>query len=366
MYQMGCALTRMGHEAVTVTSRSAGLPETEQAECGRVYRIYDRAAIRSDQVAGEVLDIARRHGVDLIEGADHHGELAPIIRRKDRPLVLIKIHGSNPIRVLQESHVLHGWQRVMVRLAHLRNWQQTRAERFSIENADLAIMPSARIGRELQRQGLRLPARSAVIPNPIVPYPGFVSAAAPTPTLLMVGRLDIGKGIQYLPALVARLTSEMPDLVLEIAGEDSYARGLGSLRNWLSAQLGPHASRVRFLGRLGPQDLDRAYARCWALILPSRWDNFPTVLLEAMVRGKPVVASPHGGMPEILEGTEGVIALPESEDFAAAVLGFLRDSGKRQRAGATLRRRAESVYSPESVVRRYIEFVSQEIKGEKA
>jgi glycosyltransferase involved in cell wall biosynthesis len=71
-------------------------------------------------------------------------------------------------------------------------------------------------------------------------------------------------------------------------------------------------------------------------------------------------------MPEILEGTEGVIALPESEDFAAAVLGFLRDSGKRQRAGATLRRRAESVYSPESVVRRYIEFVSQEIKGEKA
>ena len=55
------------------------------------------------------------------------------------------------------------------------------------------------------------------------------------------------------------------------------------------------------------------------MILPSRWDNFPTVLLEAMARSRPVVSSPNGGMPEMLEGTLCQAVDPSTPAFADEV-----------------------------------------------
>jgi glycosyltransferase involved in cell wall biosynthesis len=59
---------------------------------------------------------------------------------------------------------------------------------------------------------------------------------------------------------------------------------------------------VRYLGELGPTDLDRVYRGAACLLNPVRWEEpFGLVAVEAMARGVPVIATRRGAMPEIVE-----------------------------------------------------------------
>ncbi len=361
MSHMARALRANGHAAAVVTGRVQGLPETEETEAGTVYRAYDRAEIGSARVRDLVLDIARAEKADVIEGADHLGECATLLPAKDRPPVLTKLHACQVLNVLRDSHVFHPWQHLTIRAALWRAREQLRRERACIEQADLTLVSSNRLLREIRQQGLNLPKRWGVLPNPITPVSGFASAEAPNPTVLFVGRAEIGKGIEYLRGMLADIIRVFPDAMLEMIGADTYARGIGSLREWLVRRMGPLMKRVRLLGKVDGAGLNAAYARAWVVVLPSRWDNFPVVVQEAMIRGKAVVASPHGGMPEMLEGTECRIADPAGGGFSESVIAVLKDPSLRARAGESARRRALTEYSPERVVSQYITFLEKNL-----
>lgn len=360
--QMSRALTSTGHACVIVTGRAEGLPEREDTECGTVYRVYDRSELRSEAVVERVLNIAGEHRVDLIEGADHLGECASIMRRPHRPRVMIKLHSSNAVDVLTRSQIFYPWQHLTVRLALWRCAAQIAAERQSILGADFACVPSRRLREELVRQGIPRAESFEVIPNPVTAVAESGAAESAGPTLLFVGRIDIGKGIEYLPTIMEAVWRRVPDCVLEIAGHDGYARGLGSMKAWLSPRFFGGLKQVRFLGPLGPRELDVAYRRAWAVVVPSRWDNFPGAVLEAMIRGRPVVASPHGGMPEMLEGTRCPVADPARPAFAEAVVRLLTDPQERKAAGEAARQKARTAYSPDVIVKQYVEFVSTRVR----
>jgi glycosyltransferase involved in cell wall biosynthesis len=104
-----------------------------------------------------------------------------------------------------------------------------------------------------------------------------------------------------------------------------------------------------------------AYRRAWIVIIPSRWDTFPTVMLEAMSLGKPVVASPHGGMPEMLENTLCRALLPESKAFTQQIELLLSDARRRHEAGESLRRKALAAYAPDRIVSRYLAFIESSL-----
>lgn len=357
VHQMAAALTAAGHHACVVTGRVAGVPERESGESGTLYRIYDRPDIGTAALADRILEICREERIDWIEGADHWGECATLIRRRNRPGVLIKAHSSNALRRLRECQVLFAWQRPLIALALLRARVRTRDEAYCTSHADALAAPSRRILEELRAQGTRLPARSVVIPNPIAIPASWQNREAADPTLLLVGRIDIGKGIQFIPSIIAGLRQEFPRLRVELAGPDTFARGLGSLQAWLRRQCAGFEEHLSFLGRLGREDLDEAYRRAWAVIVPSRWDNFPGALLEAMARQKAVVASPHGGMPEMLAGTTGSIADPQSGQFADKVRELLADGSHRRAVGESVYAKALSHYAPAVVVDAYLRFL---------
>lgn len=358
--QMTRALEGEGHRCVIVTGRADGYPEDVRNEHGRVLRLYDRSDLGAPWVARRVLETARAEGVDWIEGADHLGECAPLLRAPCRPPVVVRVHNSNPIRVVRSAEALYGWQRATLAIALWRNRRRYRAEKAMLERADAGCVPCRRLRDELVRQGCRRAEAFTVVPYAVAPVPAR-SAEGPVPTILFAGRIAIGKGIHLLPGVLRAALSRRPDAVLEIAGGDSYARGLGSLQDWLRRRFGDLSGRVRFLGRLGPGDMDAAYRRAWVLVTPSLWDNFPNVMLEAMVRGVPVVASCRGGMPEMLEGTGCPAVEPHSPALAEAVVRFLADEGLRRRAGAAARCRALSAYSPAGIARQYIEAVASSL-----
>ena len=110
------------------------------------------------------------------------------------------------------------------------------------------------------------------------------------PWLLGVGNLVAGKRFD----LLVRAVSLLPDVRLLIVGQGPTRTDLRSLAEAIAP------GRVVFREEMAQEDLRFAYAACDVLGLPSLREGWPNVILEAMACGTPVIASPVGGIPEIL------------------------------------------------------------------
>lgn len=362
MQSIAAGLRALGHYTVIVTSRAEGLPEAEDLGNGKLLRIYDRSDIGKKWLTSKVLEISEAERIDLIEAAEHFGEAGLLLRQKKRPPVMINCRYNDVLRQARYSQAHYSWQKVMIQLARLRQWKLHVRERYSIEQADLLAAPSRIMMDGLKKQGVKIPPKTEVLPKPLIPLDGWENREAERPTVLMLGRIDIGKGAGFLPAMIRRVKEMCPDVLFEIAGGGSYARILGDCRDWLERQLAQEKESVVFTGQLDRERVDEAYRRAWVVIVPSKWDTSPTTVLEAMQRRKPVVASPFGGMPEYLEGTFNRIEDPHTPAFADAVVSFLRDKEKRTRAGKSGEEKSRKYFLPEVCAEKYIAFIEQVLK----
>jgi glycosyltransferase involved in cell wall biosynthesis len=113
--------------------------------------------------------------------------------------------------------------------------------------------------------------------------------------------------------------------------------------------------RILIIEGASHADAMQALARCLFAVVPSIVpDALPTVALEAMSRGKAVVASSIGGLPDVvLSGMTGLLAPPgDAEDLATKMAELLDDPGLSQRLGEAGRRRLREEFSADIVVPR--------------
>jgi glycosyltransferase involved in cell wall biosynthesis len=162
------------------------------------------------------------------------------------------------------------------------------------------------------------------------------------PRLLAVGRLIPIKGLDTLLRAVAAARTEVPGLTLELAGAGSEEADLRRL----AAELGLDEP-VRFLGPVTP--IGPAYERALAVVVPSRGEGFGMVALEAMERGRAVVASRVGGLPElVVPGETGLLVPPDDlEALRAALVMVASDPAHAAEMGAAGRRRALEAFPEE-------------------
>ena len=155
------------------------------------------------------------------------------------------------------------------------------------------------------------------------------------PRLVCVGRLVPIKGHDTLLRSFAAATESVPGLTLEIAGDGPLRGELEAL----AAQLGVTGA-VTFAGRVGRTE--PVYERAAVVVVPSRGEGFGMVALEAAERGRAVIASAVGGLPEIVEdGTTGLLVPPDDvERLAGALAGLAADGDRAARLGAAGRKRA--------------------------
>lgn len=112
--------------------------------------------------------------------------------------------------------------------------------------------------------------------------------------LLFFGRLSQEKGVLTLLQAVKNLGAEIP---LYIAGDGPQKEDVESFisKNGLDNQ-------VKILGYQNRENMERIVEKCKCVILPSEWyENGPYSIMEAMAKGKPVIGSRIGGIPELIE-----------------------------------------------------------------
>jgi glycosyltransferase involved in cell wall biosynthesis len=170
-----------------------------------------------------------------------------------------------------------------------------------------------------------LSAEAALEPSPPIESLGG-------PVVLTVGRLAPQKGHRYLLRAMGDVVHEFPNARLLLAGE-------GHLHEELRALGDPLGEHVTFLGLRS--DVPALLRRSDVFVFPSLWEGVGTALREAMLLGRPVVASDIPAHREFVRhGVDGLLVPPaDAEALATAILRLLRDPGEAASIG---RRAAES------------------------
>ncbi len=301
----------------------------------------------------------------------HLEDLAPNLAAVDairnwKPDVLLTHNvtgcGWGTARILKESglrwlHVLHDVQ--MFEPSGLRYygesnfccmrkwrkfWSARRKRAFGLPDA--VISPTRWLLEQHRANGLFRDATCEVVPNPM-PTNEVRSTECGVRDLrddvIYIGRLAEDKGADLLLAAWNKLETKPGRLVL--VGDGPLRDGCGSLD--------PHS--VECVGQLGHADAMERLACAKLLVMPSRvMENQPTVLLEAVALGKPVVAADVGGVRETLDGYGTLFKPNDAEDLARA----LRDK-KTYDADWPIGRRLIERHNQDRVMGRLTELLSK-------
>jgi len=166
--------------------------------------------------------------------------------------------------------------------------------------------------------------------------------------LTAIGRISPLKGHQYLVEMAAILMRQRADLQLVIVGDvfkgyESYEESLKEQVRSLGLE-----DRIHLLGFRA--DMAAVFASTDLLIHPSILpDSLPTVLLEAMSHGIPVVATQLGGNIELLDRGKNGLLIPveDAETAAAQVLAYIEDQALQQAHIARSHQRLATIFNPE-------------------
>lgn len=215
------------------------------------------------------------------------------------------------------------------------------------------------------RLGIVDPDRTSVIQNGIGPLPELDPSRVAGlrqrydrggGIILHAGRFRPEKDHHTLIEAVPLVLEKHPDAVFLLAGsgkllerEKEHAAGLGEV-----------AGSIHFLGE--SSEVDMLMQACDLMVLPSLWEGFPYVVLEAMRAAKPVVATDSGGTSEAVEhGKTGLLIKPgDPRTLAAAICRLLADPREAAAMGRRGRDRLED-FSLESMARQTLGLYTEAI-----
>lgn len=205
------------------------------------------------------------------------------------------------------------------------------AQERALREADAIIAPSRAVAALLREAAPELAPRVAVCGLGHTAPAARAAAEPPTEPgpIVYVGRFDDVKGMADLVEALPRLLARFPAARAVLAGGlPDNPRGERRWRERYLERAGLGAgARTAFLGWLDPDALDALYRAAAVVLVPSRFETFGQVALEAMARGAAVVATRAGGLPELIEdGVTGrLVPVGDVDGLVAAVAELYAD-----------------------------------------
>ena len=161
------------------------------------------------------------------------------------------------------------------------------------------------------------------------------------PLVLYVGRMMAQKGAAAVLNAMADVWAAVPTARFIFVGPATVQE---------AAQFEGMDGRALYLGKVSTQEKADALAACDVFCMPSMSEILPTVYLEAWTFGKPVVGGRAHGLPELVEGNGGGVAVDQDGPaVAAAVVGLLTNPSQRRQLGEAGRQLVERSYAVPAV-----------------
>jgi glycosyltransferase involved in cell wall biosynthesis len=335
-------LQRRGHEVEVVTTA----PRAPVPESYPVRWTSRRIPVGLRHLASAATIGRRARAAEVVYSTGMYGRCALGTWLARTPLVL-KLT-SDPAHERSVRYELHDagleeFQRVRgVRIALLR-----RMRNLALRRATHIVCPSSWL-RELSLRWGVPPEKVTVLPNPVSPPDRLADReelrrrhGLEGSTLVFAGRLTAQKSLDV--GLEALALSE--GVTLLIAGDGPDRQDLERHAAKLALD-----GRVRFLGACSRETVFELLRAADAAFLPSRWENFPHMVVEALAVGTPVLATRAGGVAEIVTDGQNGLLVPSGQPdaLADAIARYFGDEELRARlrAGAT---RSVEGYTPEAI-----------------
>ncbi|KAB1902910.1 glycosyltransferase family 4 protein [Micromonospora sp. AMSO31t] len=325
VHALSVALAAAGHEVTVVTRHAEGVPLEEYAEGVRVLRAAEdpvRFPLATDSLLAwtmafnhtltrAALRAAGSGGYDVIHAHDWlvaHTAVT-LAEHLDLPLVTT-VHAT-------EAGRHQGWlPEEMNRTIHgVEHW---------LSNTSTRVIACSGYMRDQVGRLFDVPAaRIDVVPNGVDDRawharPRAVSAArarfaAGGPLVGYAGRLVYEKGVQHLVHAVPYLRDRHPGLRVVIAGDGPYRDELVDQAHRLDLD-----ETVRFAGFLDATQLPAVLAATDATVVPSLYEPFGMIALEAAAAGAPLAVADTGGLAEIVEPGVTGVTFPHGDPGALA------------------------------------------------
>lgn len=304
-------------------------PAIATPEARAAFTTFSPVSVFAMQIAAAMPRLAEEFALDVIE-APETGALA-WFALNDRRTGRLWRAGGPPIVTMIHSPTewIAYWNRSPLR--GRRDLELAAMEEDSLRWSDALVCPTRVLARWVCER-YRMPEdRVTVIPHPLGDLEAVAARRAAEETAMasepgriaFVGRLEPRKGIDTLLAGFATAVQLGADIRLDLAGEDvADPSGQGRFGESCLARLAPEVrARITVHGRLGPSKVAGVQDSASIVALPAPMDNFPYACVEAMARGRLIVAARAGGMAEMIrDGVDGVLFDPGDADACAAAL----------------------------------------------
>ncbi len=226
-------------------------------------------------------------------------------------------------------------------------WSRMRIQRKQIRRASLVVCISEVFRAHLMRDyGLR-EQDSVVVANP-VRLDRFACSDRPLgspPTIIVLGRIATGKGLEHVVALARLLLERDVDVRIRVVGGTSVWSNYTKLLEDLPDENSEYAGPVEGSGVPGE------LARSDILLQASKYEAFALTVAEALAAGVPVVATTEvGAIEQVDRSVAAAVAPGDVEGMAAAIVAML--DGLRANASemrSTARAEAQRLFAPEVV-----------------
>jgi glycosyltransferase involved in cell wall biosynthesis len=370
--QLARALARE-HEVTVIHAFECGAPAASPDDPARLRRVVADLSrvpsiafscedhIRSAAVLLAIEDVYGDNPPDYLEVCDYRGlGLVPLQARDSghRSLrsctIAVRLLGAAEAICMHDgtwkepgNRILFDFERETLRLADLVIWPGGDVLELYQRFLGFTLSPAEQVGSPLEQ--------------PVEP-PAVVPRDTRKPlSILYAGRLQEVKGVLELVEACRAVGGD--GWRLGMIGGDTPTAPLGaSMRETLEIMCAGDP-RVTLLERVPREELQGLYAEHDLLAVPSKFEVWPNVALEAMRAGLPVLASPVGGLTEIVEhGVTGWHTTGFDRFAIQAALERLladRDEVERVRASGEVFRRFQRLTDPEPVLAHYRELLDE-------
>lgn len=327
-----------------VATQSWPLPGILRRKGAGIWAMAERAL----SVSRYLLRLHRTARFDIVEAPNWGGEALVYSLRRAAPL-LVRV--STPFATVQRFAGRNDRPRLGLRL---HRW----LEALPVRRARRVIANSRFTTAIIRNEYGVAPERITVVPHGIelAAQTNVPEDRSSSPVVLYVGRLERRKGTRHLLEAIPAVVAACPDARFRLVGKDGGdAPGATSYQAYFASFAWPAAqAATTFVGYVDQDQLEQEYRSCDIFVAPSLFESFGLIHLEAMARGKPVVAFDTAATPEIVvHGETGLLAsVEDSAALGQALVRLLEQPEQARLMGQRGLERARTVFSLEQMVDR--------------
>lgn len=345
IFNLAQGLKARGHEVFVITPSRVASDDTEEIFEGlRVLRMRLRHVPKLESsipglawswaVSSKIRELDRRHGIDIVEFPNWEGVgyvyarlpgHKPVVTRVHTPYEETLMHDKRPGEITRgdrfvcwlERHACLLSDQIVSSTRHHRAYMSSL---YGLTEDGIRIVPlgiDIRSSDDVVEQRWQRPEPKVM-------------------KVLYVSRLESRKGTLTFLQAIPRIIDAHPDIEFNLIGRDrNHAPGNLTFQQYFKSAYGDYADKVHFLGFTPDEQVEEHYNNSDVFIVPSLYESFGLIFVEAMAHGLPLIGGRAGGIPEVVEEdvTGYLISENDVEDLARKALELINSRALRHSMG---------------------------------